>query len=95
MKCSESSCLVAFDVRNRSKGTLPIIYEIALSQHCIREPNKSGLIVVGSASGEFVLPPNDTKTLEVDVVVTERPDGSLVSVADSRTPGAVLEILGF
>jgi hypothetical protein len=95
MDCDQSSCLVAFEITNTSKGALPLIYDISLSQNYIRDPNKSGLVVVGIADGEIELPPNETKKLEVEVAVTEEPNGSKVSVFDSRTPEIILEILDF
>jgi sugar-phosphatase len=95
MDCDQSSCLVAFEITNTSEGALPLIYDISLSQNYIRDPNKSGLVVVGIADGEIELPPNETKKLEVEVAVTEEPNGSKVSVFDSRTPEIILEILDF
>jgi hypothetical protein len=84
---------VTFKITNTSEGTLPLIYDISLSQNHIRDPNRSGLVVVGVADGEIELPPNETKTVEVDVAVSEEPNGSRISVFDSRTPEFILEIL--
>lgn len=95
MDCSETSCLVTFVVSNRTEDRLPMIYEISLSQNYAHDPNKSGLVDVGSANGTFELLPEESKKIEVDVEVSEIPNGSMVSVADSRTPDSILEILGF
>lgn len=72
-----------------------MIYEIALSQNHVHDPDKSGLVNVGSARGTFELLPDERKTIVVDVEVTEGPNGSMVSVADSKTPHSILKILGF
>lgn len=93
MTCDQSSCLVTFKVTNISEGTLPLIYNISLGQNHVRDPNKSGLVVVGAADGTIDLPPNEAKTIEVEIEVTETPNGSKVSVFDSRTPKFILEAL--
>ena len=95
MDCSGTSCLVVFEVGNRTEDRLAMIYDISLSQNYAHDPNKSGLADVGSANGTFELLPEERKKIEVDVEVTETPNGSMVSVADSRTPHLILEILGF
>lgn len=95
MDCDQIACLVTFDVTNTSDGTLPLVYDISLSQNYIRDPDKSGLVVVGTADGSVDLPPSETKTVEVEVEVTEQPNGSKVAVFDSRTPKIVLELLSF
>lgn len=84
MDCGQGSCVVTFDVTNTSEGTLPLIYDISLSQNHIRDPNKSGLVVVGAADGAIDLPPKETHTIEVEIEVTETPNGSKVSVLDSE-----------
>jgi len=91
--CNQGSCLVTFKMTNTSEGALPLIYDISLSQNKIRDPNKSGSVVVGIADGELELAPDETTTVEVEVEVTEEPNGSMVSVFDSRTPDFILEIL--
>ena len=53
MDCDQGSCLVTFELTNTSDGELPLIYDISLSQNYIRDPNKSGLVVVGAADGEI------------------------------------------
>ena len=83
------------EVGNRTEDRLAMIYDISLSQNYAHDPNKSGLADVGSANGTFELLPGERKKIEVDVEVTETPNGSMVSVADSRTPHLILEILGF
>ena len=93
MNCDQGSCVVSFDVINTSDGTLPLVYDISLNQNYIRDPNSSGLVVVGTADGSIDLPPNETRTIEVEIDVTETPNGSKVSVIDSQTPKFVLEIL--
>ena len=93
MDCDQGSCLVTFELTNTSDGELPLIYDISLSQNYIRDPNKSGLVVVGAADGEIDLPPKETKRVEVEIDVSETPNGSKVSVFDSRTPDFILEIL--
>ena len=95
MDCSETSCLVVFEVTNRTEHRLAMIYEISLSQNYVHDPAKSGLVDVGSTNGEFELMPEERKKVEVDVGVTETPNSSMVSVADSRTPRSILDILGF
>ncbi len=94
LDCDQGSCVVSFNITNTSEGALPLNYDISLSQNYIRDPNKSALVVVGAADGEIGLLPNESKTVEVDIDVTETPNGSKVSVFDSRTPKFVLEILG-
>ena len=93
MDCSQGSCVVAFDVTNTSDGTLPLIYNISLTQNYIRDPNSPGLVEVGATDGAIDLPPMETKKIEVEVDVTETPNGSKVSIFDSRTPKFILEIL--
>ena len=93
MNCDQGSCAVSFDVTNTSEGTLPLVYDISLNQNHIREPNRSGLVVVGTTNGSIDLPPSETRTIKVEIDVTEAPNGSKVSVFDSRTPKFVLEIL--
>ena len=93
MDCDQGSCLVTFEVTNRSDGTLPLIYDISLSQNYRRDPNKSGLVIVGATDGAIDLPPHETKSIEIEIEVTETPNGSKVSVFDSRTPEFILEIL--
>ena len=71
MDCDQGSCVVTFEVTNKSEGTLPLIYDISLSLNYIRDPNKSGLAIVGAADGAIDLPLNETKTIEVEIEVTE------------------------
>jgi hypothetical protein len=92
MDCVQGSCIVTFDVTNASDDTLPLIYEVSLSQNHVRGPGKSGLVVVGTANGAIDLPPKETKTVEIEIEVTETPNGSKVSVAGSRTPELILGI---
>jgi hypothetical protein len=94
MDCDQGSCLVTFKITNTSERALPLIYDVSLSQNNIRDPSKAGLVVVGVADGELELPSNETATVEVEVEVTEEPNGSKISVFDSRTPDFILEILG-
>ncbi len=75
MDCDQGSCLVALEITNTSDGELPLIYDISLSQNYIRDPNKSGLVVVGAADGEINIPPNETKRVEVEIDITETPNG--------------------
>lgn len=93
MNCDQSVCAVSFDVTNESDGTLPLIYEISLFQNHVRSPNTSGLVVVGSGDGSIDILSSQTRTVEVEIEVTEKPNGSKVSVFDSRTPKFILEIL--
>jgi len=93
MDCDKGLCLVTFEVTNTSEGTLPLIYDISLSQNYVRNPNRSGLLIVGAANGAIDLPSNETKKVAVEIEVTEAPNGSKVSVFDSRTPKFILEIL--
>ncbi len=95
MDCDLGSCVVTFDVTNTSDGTLSLVYDISLSQNYIRNSNKSGLVVVGATDGSIDLPPKETKTIAVEIEVTEKPIGSKIFVFDSRTPKFILEILGF
>jgi len=95
MNCNHGSCRLTFNVTNRSDAALPLIYDILLSQNHIRDPSKSKLIIVGEADGAIDLQPNEAKKIEVDIEVTESPNGSKVSVFDSRTPEVILEILDF
>ena len=94
MNCDQGSCVVSFDVTNTSESTLPLVYDISLNQNYIRDPNKSGLVVVGTTNGSIDLPLSETKTIEVEIDVTEAPNGFKVSVFDSRTPKFLLEIFG-
>jgi len=94
MNCDQGSCVVTFEVTNTSERTLPLIYDISLSQNYIRDPNKSGLVVVGTTEGSIDLPSKETQAVKVSIEVTETPNGSKVSVFDSRTPNFILEILG-
>ena len=91
MDCDQSSCVVSFDVTNASDGMLPLIYDVSLNQNYIRDPNRS-IVVVGTADGKVELPPTETKTIEVEIEVTEIPNGSKISMFDSRTPKIVLAI---
>ena len=93
MDCDQSTCEVTFDVTNTSDGSLPLVYSISLNQNYIRDPNKSGMVVVGTADGSIDLAPSETKTVAVEVEVTEQPNGSKVLVFDSRTPKFVLKLL--
>ena len=95
MNCEESKCLVALDVTNTSDEMLPLKYEFSLSQNYIRDPNKSGLVTVGAADGAIDLPPNETKSIEIEIEVTETPNGFMGKIFDSRTPEFIFEILGF
>jgi len=85
--------LVTFKLTNTSDGMLPLVYDIWLSQNYIRDPKKSGLVMVGAANGEVSLLPRETKTLVVKIEVTETPNGLNISVFDSRTPKFIFEIL--
>ena len=93
MDCDQSRCLVAFDATNTSDGTLPLAYEISLFQNYIRDPNKAGIVVVGTTNGTIDLSPNEKKRVEKQVQVTEEPNGSKVEMYDLRTPKFILEIL--
>ncbi len=93
MDCDGNVCVVTFDVTNTSDGALPLVYDISLNQNYIRDPKKPGLVVVGTADGSVNLPPSETRTVEVEVEVSEQPNGSKVAVFDSRTPKFVLELL--
>jgi hypothetical protein len=93
MNCNQASCTVSFDVTSKSDDVLPLIYNISLNQNHIRDPHKSGLVVVGEADGAINLLPKESRTMEVEIDVTETPNGSSVSVLDSRTPELVLELL--
>ena len=93
MDCDQSACVVSFDVTNTSDGMLPLVYDISLNQNHIRDPNKSGLVIVGTADGSIDLPPSETKTVAVEVGITEQPNGSKVVVFDSRTPKFLLELV--
>jgi len=93
MDCDQSACVVAFKLTNTSDEMLPLVYNISLNQNYIRDPNKSGLVVVGTADGSIDISPSETRTVAVEVEVTEQPNGSKVVVFDSRTPKFVLELL--
>ena len=95
MDCDQGSCVVTLEVTNTSESTLPLIYNISLSRNYIRDPNKSGLAIVGAADGAIDLPPKETKTIEVEIDVTETPNESKVRVFDSRTPEFILEMFEF
>ena len=84
--CDQGTCIVTIDVENTTAGELPLVYEISLSQNYIRDPDRSGLKVVGEANGEVNLSPHERMTFDVAVEVTEEPNGSKVTVFDSRTP---------
>ncbi len=94
MDCDGDACVVTFDVTNASDGALALVYDISLSQNYIRNSNKSELVVVGTADGSIDLAPSETRTVEVEVEVSEQPNGSKVAIFDSRTPKFVLELLG-
>lgn len=93
MDCDRSSCVITFGVSNRSDGELPLIYDISLSQNYVRNPNRSGLVAVGVTEGDILLLPNESKTIEVDIEVSETPNGLKVRVFDRRTPRFVVELL--
>ena len=93
MDCKKNACIVTFELTNISDRTLPLVYDISLNQNYIRDPKKSGLVVVGTANGSIDLPPSETRTVAVDVEVTEQPNGSKVVIFDSRTPKLVQKLL--
>ena len=93
MNCDQDSCVVSFEVTNTSEGALPLVYDISLNRNYIQDPNRSGLVVVGTINGLIDLPPSETRSIKVDIDVTDMPNGSKVSVFDSRTPKLILEIL--
>ncbi len=93
MDCEQGSCLVTFSITNASAEHLPLVYDVTLSQNPIGGPTRSGLIVVGTADGELNLPPNETRTVELEVEVTETPAVSKISVFDARTPDLIRQLL--
>ena len=90
MACEQSRCLISFDVTSTSDDMQHLVYEISLSQNNKFARNESELanepelVIVGTSKGEFDLSPGEKQEFEVAVHVTDEPDGSNVSVFDSK-----------
>ncbi len=93
--CGADACQVSFDVTSSVDEDVPVYYEISLSQNFVNDPDRSGRLVVGTASGEVSLEALASQTVEVRVPISEAPNGVSVSVVDARTPGLYLRFVNW
>ena len=85
-ECASDSCVVTFDIASLVEEDVPVYYEVSLSQNFVNDPDRSGRLVVGTASGEVNLEARASQTIKVSVPVTQAPSGVSVNVVDARTP---------
>lgn len=84
LDCTETECVLVFDIENLTASELTLSFDISLTQNYVFDPAKSGLVVVGHKSGQYSLPPSQKVTFAEPVAVTEEANGSklVVEVAD-------------